>query len=59
MLTSTGIEGIAVDLVAGSLDAVIATPDIERKHLVAGVVDGRNIWRNGLDASLDTLEMLA
>ncbi|NKS55081.1 5-methyltetrahydropteroyltriglutamate--homocysteine S-methyltransferase [Rhodococcus hoagii] len=58
VLTSTGIEGIAVDLVAGSLDAVIATPDIERKHLVAGVVDGRNIWRNGLDASLDTLEML-
>ncbi|MFM1724228.1 5-methyltetrahydropteroyltriglutamate--homocysteine S-methyltransferase [Rhodococcus sp. PAM 2766] len=58
VLTSTGIEGIAVDLVAGSLDAVIATPDIERKHLVAGVVDGRNVWRNGLDGSLATLETL-
>ncbi|MCA1004732.1 5-methyltetrahydropteroyltriglutamate--homocysteine S-methyltransferase [Rhodococcus hoagii] len=58
VLTSTGVEGIAVDLVAGSLDNVVATPGIERKHVVAGVVDGRNIWRNGLDRSLDSLETL-
>ncbi|NKR42665.1 5-methyltetrahydropteroyltriglutamate--homocysteine S-methyltransferase [Rhodococcus hoagii] len=58
VLTSTGIEGIAVDLVAGSSESVIAAEGLERKHVVAGVVDGRNIWRNGLDASLDTLEML-
>lgn len=58
VLVETGVEGIAVDLVAGSLDAVVATPGIERKHLVAGVVDGRNIWRNWLDGSLDALESL-
>lgn len=58
VLTSTGVEGIAVDLVAGSLGSVVATPGIERKHVVAGVVDGRNIWRNPLDGSLDALEPL-
>ncbi|WP_430331070.1 5-methyltetrahydropteroyltriglutamate--homocysteine S-methyltransferase [Rhodococcus sp. ACT016] len=58
MLVETGVEGIAVDLVAGSLDSVVATPGIERKHIVAGVVDGRNIWRNDLDGSLDDLETL-
>lgn len=58
VLTSTGVEGIAVDLVAGSLGSVVATPGIERKHVVAGVVDGRNIWRNPLDGSLDALETL-
>ncbi|WP_137723379.1 5-methyltetrahydropteroyltriglutamate--homocysteine S-methyltransferase [Prescottella subtropica] len=57
-LVGTGIEGVAVDLVAGSVDAVASTPGIERKLLVAGVVDGRNIWRNRLDASLDVLDAL-
>ncbi|MGF7122288.1 5-methyltetrahydropteroyltriglutamate--homocysteine S-methyltransferase [Rhodococcus sp. BE178] len=58
VLAETGVEGLAVDLVAGSLDSVIATPGLERKHVVAGVVDGRNIWRNDLDGSLDALEAL-
>ncbi|PTR28771.1 methionine synthase (B12-independent) [Rhodococcus sp. OK519] len=57
-LVETGVEGIAVDLVAGSLGSVVEVPGIERKHLVAGVVDGRNIWRSGLDGSLDALETL-
>lgn len=58
VLAETGVEGLTVDLVAGSLDSVIATPGLERKHVVAGVVDGRNIWRNDLDGSLDALEAL-
>ncbi|MBM4725376.1 5-methyltetrahydropteroyltriglutamate--homocysteine S-methyltransferase [Rhodococcus hoagii] len=58
VLTSTGIEGIAVDLVAGSSESVVAAEGLERKHVVAGVVDGRNVWRNGLVAALDALEML-
>ncbi|MFM1727013.1 5-methyltetrahydropteroyltriglutamate--homocysteine S-methyltransferase [Prescottella soli] len=57
-LVETGVEGIAVDLVAGSLESVASTPGLERKHVVAGVVDGRNVWRNGLDGSLDALETL-
>lgn len=58
VLTSTGIEGIAVDLVAASSESVVAAEGLERKHVVAGVVDGRNVWRNGLVAALDALEML-
>lgn len=58
VLTETGIEGIAVDLVAGSLASVLETEGIERKHLVAGVVDGRNVWRSDLDHALDALETL-
>ncbi|CAM2930208.1 5-methyltetrahydropteroyltriglutamate--homocysteine S-methyltransferase [Prescottella defluvii] len=58
VLAETGVEGLAVDLVAGSLGSVLTTPGLERKHIVAGVVDGRNIWRNDLDGSLDALETL-
>ncbi len=57
-LVGTGVEGIAVDLVAGALDPVVAMPGIESKHVVAGVVDGRNVWRNDLDGSLADLENL-
>ncbi|WP_433610301.1 5-methyltetrahydropteroyltriglutamate--homocysteine S-methyltransferase [Prescottella agglutinans] len=57
-LVETGVEGIAVDLVAGSLESVVSTPGLKRTHVVAGVVDGRNVWRNGLDGSLDALETL-
>ncbi|WFR72192.1 5-methyltetrahydropteroyltriglutamate--homocysteine S-methyltransferase [Prescottella defluvii] len=58
VLVETGVEGIAVDLVAGTLDSVVSAPGLERKHVVAGVVDGRNIWRNGLDGSREALETL-
>ncbi|WP_206615162.1 5-methyltetrahydropteroyltriglutamate--homocysteine S-methyltransferase [Rhodococcus spongiicola] len=57
-LVETGVEGIAVDLVAGSLDHVVATPGIEGKHIAAGVIDGRNVWRSDLDGSLTALETL-
>ncbi|MEN0139334.1 MAG: 5-methyltetrahydropteroyltriglutamate--homocysteine S-methyltransferase, partial [Rhodococcus sp. (in: high G+C Gram-positive bacteria)] len=53
-IAATGIEGIAVDLVAGS-DALAAVPELTRKHVVAGVVDGRNIWRTDLENALTTL----
>ncbi|MFF2027621.1 5-methyltetrahydropteroyltriglutamate--homocysteine S-methyltransferase, partial [Streptomyces sp. NPDC058171] len=54
---STGVEGIAVDLVAGS-DTLAAVPELTRKHVVAGVVDGRNIWRTDLENALTTLGTL-
>ncbi|WP_305094008.1 5-methyltetrahydropteroyltriglutamate--homocysteine S-methyltransferase [Prescottella sp. R16] len=57
-LLDTEVEGIAVDLVAGSLATVAAAEGIDRKHVVAGVVDGRNVWRTDLDRALDTLDAL-
>lgn len=58
-LAGTDIEGIAVDLVAGTqVDEVAAVPALANKLLVAGVVDGRNVWRADLDAVLSTLGTL-
>ncbi len=56
-IASTGVEGMAIDLVAGS-DTLATVPDLTRKHVVAGVVDGRNIWRTDLDAALASLGTL-
>ena len=57
-LARTSVEGIAVDLVEGGVDAVAAIPELAGKMVVAGVVDGRNIWRTDLDAALATLGSL-
>ncbi|SEK25502.1 5-methyltetrahydropteroyltriglutamate--homocysteine S-methyltransferase [Rhodococcus maanshanensis] len=57
-LAKTGVEGLAVDLVAGDPGALAAIPELAGKHLVAGIVDGRNVWRNDLTESLTTLETL-
>ncbi|MGW6377272.1 5-methyltetrahydropteroyltriglutamate--homocysteine S-methyltransferase [Rhodococcus sp. NPDC055112] len=57
-LARTGVEGLAVDLVAGSVETLAGIPELASKHLVAGIVDGRNIWRNDLTESLATLETL-
>src|SRR5699024_415287 len=57
-LAATGIEGLAADLVAGDVDEVAANPALRGLHLVAGVVDGRNVWRTDPDAALETLERL-
>ncbi|AQA22873.1 5-methyltetrahydropteroyltriglutamate--homocysteine S-methyltransferase [Rhodococcus sp. MTM3W5.2] len=57
-LAKTGVEGLAVDLVAGDPEALAGIPELAGKHVVAGIVDGRNIWRNDLAESLTTLETL-
>ncbi|GGF18371.1 5-methyltetrahydropteroyltriglutamate--homocysteine S-methyltransferase [Williamsia phyllosphaerae] len=57
-LAATDVEGIALDLVRGTADAVATVPTLTSKLLVAGVVNGRNIWRNDLSASLATLATL-
>ncbi|MFE3293311.1 5-methyltetrahydropteroyltriglutamate--homocysteine S-methyltransferase [Rhodococcus sp. NPDC059234] len=58
-LASTGIEALAVDLVAGSAaDLLAAAPALADKLVVAGVVDGRNVWRADLERALATLESL-
>ncbi|SHQ72225.1 5-methyltetrahydropteroyltriglutamate--homocysteine S-methyltransferase [Mycobacteroides abscessus] len=57
-LARTPIEAIAVDLVYGSASAVASVPELAGKTLVAGVVDGRNIWRTNLQSALSTLASL-
>ncbi|BBY38700.1 5-methyltetrahydropteroyltriglutamate--homocysteine methyltransferase [Mycobacterium mantenii] len=57
-LARTPVEAIGVDLVYGADTAVAAVPELADKILVAGVVDGRNIWRTDLDAALGKLATL-
>ena len=54
-LARTQIDGVAVDFVAGADQPVSGLTD---KLLVAGVVDGRNIWRTDLQAALSRLDAL-
>jgi 5-methyltetrahydropteroyltriglutamate--homocysteine methyltransferase len=57
-LARTPVEAIGVDLVTGGISAVAAVPELADKLVVAGVVDGRNIWRTDLEAALGTLATL-
>jgi 5-methyltetrahydropteroyltriglutamate--homocysteine methyltransferase len=58
-LASTGIEGLSIDLTApGTVEQVATVPALASKRIVAGVVDGRNIWRTDLDQALATLTSL-
>jgi 5-methyltetrahydropteroyltriglutamate--homocysteine methyltransferase len=57
-LAGTPVEAIGVDLVAGTASAVAAVPELASKTVVAGIVDGRNIWRTDLQSALGTLASL-
>ncbi|GEM00182.1 5-methyltetrahydropteroyltriglutamate--homocysteine S-methyltransferase [Cellulomonas terrae] len=57
VLAATDVEAIGIDLVRGHAPAE-AVPGLETKTLVAGVIDGHNIWRADLDAKLAILEQL-
>ena len=60
-LARTPIEAIGVDLVYGPKTAIASlfgVPELAGKTLVAGVVDGRNIWRTDLQAALGKLASL-
>ena len=57
LLCDTPIWGIGLDFVYGSRNL----EELEcaaSKHVVAGVVDGRNIWRNDISATLELLERI-
>ncbi|MFR9730267.1 5-methyltetrahydropteroyltriglutamate--homocysteine S-methyltransferase [Saccharopolyspora sp. MS10] len=56
VLAAAPIEALGVDLVAGrrTVDQLPAVPGLRGKTLVAGLVDGRNIWRTDLDEALTT-----
>nr|WP_225955061.1 5-methyltetrahydropteroyltriglutamate--homocysteine S-methyltransferase [Kibdelosporangium phytohabitans] len=53
VLAGTGVEAIGVDLVAGraAADRIPDIPALRTKTLVAGVIEGRNIWRTDLSAA--------
>ncbi|MBB5790845.1 5-methyltetrahydropteroyltriglutamate--homocysteine S-methyltransferase [Jiangella mangrovi] len=58
VLASSPVEAIGLDLVAGSVPVAGDVPGLATKTVVAGVVDGRNVWRTDLDAALATLRAL-
>ncbi|EST19237.1 5-methyltetrahydropteroyltriglutamate--homocysteine S-methyltransferase [Streptomyces roseochromogenus] len=61
VLAKAPVEGLALDFTeaaAANLDALAAVGGLPGKRLVAGVVNGRNIWVNDLKQSLATLGTL-
>lgn len=61
VLAKAPVEGLALDFTdraAANLDGLAAVGGIPGKRLVAGVVDGRNIWINDYRRSLTTLGTL-
>ncbi|HEX2143641.1 MAG TPA: 5-methyltetrahydropteroyltriglutamate--homocysteine S-methyltransferase [Glycomyces sp.] len=60
VLLEAGVEGIALDLVRGRGDlAALEALDVSREtSLLAGVIDGRNIWRADLSRAAADIERL-
>ncbi|MDQ0718602.1 5-methyltetrahydropteroyltriglutamate--homocysteine S-methyltransferase [Streptomyces luteogriseus] len=61
VLAKAPVEGLALDFTesaAANLDALAAVGGLPGKRLIAGVVNGRNIWVNDLEKSLSTLGTL-
>ncbi|MFE7442556.1 5-methyltetrahydropteroyltriglutamate--homocysteine S-methyltransferase [Streptomyces chartreusis] len=61
VLAKAPVEGLALDFTeaaGGNLQALAAVGGLPGKRLVAGVVNGRNVWVNDLSASLATLGTL-
>ncbi|MFC9431705.1 5-methyltetrahydropteroyltriglutamate--homocysteine S-methyltransferase [Streptomyces sp. NPDC056987] len=61
VLAKAPVDGLALDFTgaaAANLNALAAVGGLPGKRLVAGVVNGRNIWINDLEKSLSTLGTL-
>ncbi|HEV7931155.1 MAG TPA: 5-methyltetrahydropteroyltriglutamate--homocysteine S-methyltransferase [Actinomadura sp.] len=60
VLAAGPVEAVGLDLVAGpgNREALGAIGGLGRKTLVAGVVDGRNVWRTDLAGALSTCASL-
>ncbi|MBR8638893.1 5-methyltetrahydropteroyltriglutamate--homocysteine S-methyltransferase [Streptomyces tuirus] len=61
VLAKAPVDGLALDFTdsaAANLDALAAVGGLPGKRLVAGVVNGRNIWINDLSKSLSILGTL-
>ncbi|SCK39654.1 methionine synthase (B12-independent) [Streptomyces sp. WMMB 714] len=61
VLAKAPVDGLAIDFTeaaAANLDDLAKAGGLKGKRLVAGVVNGRNIWINNLEKSLSTLGTL-
>ncbi|KHL01911.1 5-methyltetrahydropteroyltriglutamate--homocysteine S-methyltransferase [Sinomonas humi] len=58
VVAATGVEAVALDLFKGAVPSKEDLAEFDGKTLVAGVVDGHNIWRNDLAASAAKLDVL-
>ncbi|WP_067481385.1 5-methyltetrahydropteroyltriglutamate--homocysteine S-methyltransferase [Actinomadura hibisca] len=60
VLADSKAEAIGLDFVAGpgNLEGLAAVGGLPRRTLVAGLVDGRNVWRADLPAALSTAATL-
>jgi 5-methyltetrahydropteroyltriglutamate--homocysteine methyltransferase len=61
VLRDSGVDGLAVDLTGpaeGNLQALLDQGGLPDRRLVAGVIDGRNVWAADLEAALSRLESL-
>lgn len=58
VLAGTGVEGVALDLVRGAAPTA-PLPGLASKLLVAGVIDGHNVWRADLAERLSLLERVS
>lgn len=54
VLAKTSIDGVALDFVSGELPPH-DIPGLSDKLLVAGVVDGRNVWATAIDGAVEQL----
>ncbi|WP_353706870.1 5-methyltetrahydropteroyltriglutamate--homocysteine S-methyltransferase [Cellulosimicrobium sp. ES-005] len=60
LLAGTDVEAIAIDLVKGAVPTAAdgGVPGLAGKTLVAGVIDGHNVWRADLAAKLEVVDAL-
>jgi 5-methyltetrahydropteroyltriglutamate--homocysteine methyltransferase len=57
-LAATNIDALHIDVFKGEVPSAAALAALGTKTLVAGVVDGHNIWRNDLQASANKIAEL-
>jgi 5-methyltetrahydropteroyltriglutamate--homocysteine methyltransferase len=57
-LAATNIDALHIDVFKGEVPSAAALAALGAKTLVAGVVDGHNIWRNDLQASASKIAEL-
>ncbi|MEV8376460.1 5-methyltetrahydropteroyltriglutamate--homocysteine S-methyltransferase [Kribbella sp. NPDC056861] len=58
ILTAAPVEGLAIDFTGPAAANLEALTQLNGKRLVAGIIDGRNVWAADLAQSLNTLTRL-
>ncbi|MDD5211803.1 MAG: 5-methyltetrahydropteroyltriglutamate--homocysteine S-methyltransferase [Sulfuricurvum sp.] len=60
VLVHTPIKGLVLDFVYGTKNSEsLEILGKSTKHVTIGIIDGRNVWKNNLQQSLQTLEYIA